>query len=74
MSTVALGIMPPTTTRPRSIAGSPVLLRPLQRALIAVFCNFPVGYGERRRGAPLVFVLPVTQNLISVSQSMKAQS
>ena len=64
--------------------------------LIAVFCNFLVGYGERKRGAPLLFVLPVIisipllliadidsprggiirvlpQNLISASQSMKAQ-
>jgi hypothetical protein len=37
-----------------------------QRALVTVFCNFLVGYGESRRGVPLVFVLTVTQNLISI--------
>jgi hypothetical protein len=31
--------------------------------LIAIFCNFLVGYGERRRGAPLLLVLPL---LISI--------
>jgi hypothetical protein len=31
----------------------------LMIALIAIFCNYLVGYGERRSGVPLLLVLPV---------------